>query len=266
MKTKKNTYVIGDIHGTYLALVQVLKRCGFRYGIDELITLGDIVDGHADSYRVVEELLKIANRIDIMGNHDQWFHEFIISSVHPDEWSQGGLGTAKSYADAIGLDLIINRTLNKSFRRSYYTYQLNLISDDITESHQNFFKRQHKCYKDDNNNVFVHGGINRFMPLKDQLAYHMMWNRTMWDQALSSKSGGQDLNWSKMGEDINLVFIGHTTTQRWGTDKPMKASNVWNLDTGAGGDGKLTIMNVETEEYWQSDNIHDLYPDSNNYR
>jgi serine/threonine protein phosphatase 1 len=34
---------------------------------------------------------------------------------------------------------------------------------------------------------------------------------------------------------------------------------VWNIDTGAGWSGKLTIMNVDTKEYWQSDLISELY-------
>jgi hypothetical protein len=34
---------------------------------------------------------------------------------------------------------------------------------------------------------------------------------------------------------------------------PMKAANIWNIDTGSGkwDYGKLTIMNIETLEYWQ---------------
>lgn len=35
--------------------------------------------------------------------------------------------------------------------------------------------------------------------------------------------------------------------------------DMWALDTGAGWSGKLTIMNIATEEYWQSDLSKDLY-------
>ena len=63
-------FTVGDIHGAHLALKQVLERCGFDNERDQLITLGDVVDGWGDSYMVIEELLKIPNRIDIMGNHD----------------------------------------------------------------------------------------------------------------------------------------------------------------------------------------------------
>jgi serine/threonine protein phosphatase 1 len=45
------TFVIGDIHGAYLALKQVLERSDFDYENDLLITIGDIVDGWSDSFR-----------------------------------------------------------------------------------------------------------------------------------------------------------------------------------------------------------------------
>jgi len=35
---------------------------------------------------------------------------------------------------------------------------------------------------------------------------------------------------------------------------------VWDLDTGAGWSGKLTIMmDIDTKEYWQSELSKDLY-------
>lgn len=43
------------------------------------------------------------------------------------------------------------------------------------------------------------------------------------------------------------------------TLKPTNACNIWNLDTGGGFEGKITIMNVDTKEYFQSDLCKDLY-------
>ena len=33
------------------------------------------------------------------------------------------------------------------------------------------------------------------------------------------------------------------------------------MDTGAGWNGLLSIMNIETKEYFCSDNVTELYPD-----
>jgi serine/threonine protein phosphatase 1 len=49
------------------------------------------------------------------------------------------------------------------------------------------------------------------------------------------------------------IFLGHTNTMKWGIDKPLKAANIYNLDTGGSKGGKLTIMDVESKEFWQSE-------------
>ena len=257
MKNKNRTFCLGDIHGAHKALVQVLGRAEFDYENDTLITIGDIVDGWEDSFNVVEELLKIKNRIDIIGNHDDWFITFIETSIHPDGWSQGGLSTAKSYAKAIGLELKYHSIIKREGTWLKESYILNLNPNDIPDTHKKFFKGQHRYYVDENKNVFVHGGFDRTLPIGNTPMINMMWDRSLWKKALSSKSSQNPL---KFFDKINKVFIGHSSTMAWDSMEPMKASNVWNIDTGAGGDGKLTLMNVDTEEYFQSDLVMDLYP------
>jgi serine/threonine protein phosphatase 1 len=39
----------------------------------------------------------------------------------------------------------------------------------------------------------------------------------------------------------------------WGIDKPLKVENIYNIDTGASKGGKLTIMDVESKQFWQSE-------------
>jgi serine/threonine protein phosphatase 1 len=53
-----------------------------------------------------------------------------------------------------------------------------------------------------------------------------------------------------------------------GSKEPINKANVWNLDTGAAFTGALTIMDVNTKEFWQSDPLPSLYTDEkgrNNY-
>lgn len=70
IKNKPRRFVLGDVHGNFKALKQVLKKSKFDYEKDSLIIIGDVVDGYNCSYEVVEELLKIKNRVFIIGNHD----------------------------------------------------------------------------------------------------------------------------------------------------------------------------------------------------
>jgi serine/threonine protein phosphatase 1 len=35
----------------------------------------------------------------------------------------------------------------------------------------------------------------------------------------------------------------------------MKDCNVWSIDNGAAFTGKLTVMDVDTKEFWQSDAV-----------
>jgi serine/threonine protein phosphatase 1 len=56
------------------------------------------------------------------------------------------------------------------------------------------------------------------------------------------------------------IYIGHTPTIFYGETEPMNAENMWNIDTGAAFTGKLSIMDINTKQFWQSDIVMDLYP------
>jgi serine/threonine protein phosphatase 1 len=59
---------------------------------------------------------------------------------------------------------------------------------------------------------------------------------------------------------FNEIYIGHTPTLFYDQDFPMNGANVWNIDTGAAFKGKLSILDIDTKEYWQSDRVADMYP------
>lgn len=253
--------VIGDIHGNHKALIQVLQRSSFDYDKDLLITLGDIVDGLPDTFECVEELLKIKNRIDIKGNHDEWFRGFLLTGIHPVKWEQGGLATAISYGTKILGDKFKyhTQTYPDLYGKWAEYYTTNLVSSDVPVEHLNFFRGQHRYYIDEGNNLFVHAGFNRHFPLREQPTDDIFWwDRDLFFGAMSSNSTNMKFT---IKEPLNDIFIGHTATTNWEIDKPITVRTITNLDTGAGFNGKLTIMDVESREYWQSDSVKDLYPD-----
>lgn len=248
------TYIMGDIHGAYKALKQCLERAEFDYRSDTLIQLGDITDGYDEVYECVEELLQLDRLIAIRGNHDEWFRHFIESGVHPDSWRQGGLGSLVSYLRPLGKEHLVQRVLGG------FTTALN--SGDVPESHQRFFRNQQLFYVDNENNCFVHAGFDRKRAFKGQNEDCYYWDRDLWSEALSfqaSQKEGRTRESFYSATPFQEIFIGHTSTRIWGTDQPMKAANIYNLDTGAGSDGRLTLMDLESKAIWQSDPVKELY-------
>jgi serine/threonine protein phosphatase 1 len=268
MKNNKGrTFTIGDCHGNYKGLMQCLERCGFDNEKDTLISLGDVVDGHCQSFEVVEKLLSIKNLIAVKGNHDDWFYQWIVTGINPANWGQGQKATGESYLEKTkpGSSWV---TLSDGFE-GMKMHDITLKPQDIPLSHREFFKNQLPYYLDDDNNLFIHGGFNRHFHLDDQDESIFWWDRDLWSQALSwghmsgmAKPG--DSNWKpkfKMMQDFKEVFIGHTSTQFWKENEPMNAANIWNLDTGGGWYGRVSIMCVDTKQFWQSDDALTLYPD-----
>ena len=248
------TFVMGDIHGAYLALRQCLERSGFDYQKDTLIQLGDVVDGYGESFETVEELLKIKNLISIIGNHDAWFAEFIQTDFHPYFWNYGGEATIRSYLAQTG-------KLGTCFRTGT-GFKTSLNSSDIPPRHRKFFNSQKLYYIDEKGNCFVHAGFKQNIPFSAQEHTEYYWNRKLWEDAIGYKLAGMSSDKFEMATTFTHIFLGHSSTTNWESDKPLTAMNITNLDTGAGHSGRLTIMDIETREYWQSDKMTEIYTEN----
>lgn len=239
--------VIGDIHGAHRALRQVFERCEFNHGSDRLICLGDIVDGWNEVAACVEELSKVKNLVLLRGNHDQWFLEWAYSGAADRLWlQQGGEATVESYAKLLG------RPGDGAWGRMTWIYP------DIPETHKKFLAAAKLWHQEPDDYIFVHGGWNIWRSPHPMgcSQEEIMWDRSLWQFAV-------DMSQHEGAAPITRypgVFIGHTTTEIYGSDEPMERLGIWNLDTGAGWSGKLTIMDIDTKEYWQSDRVPDLYP------
>jgi len=242
---KQQRFCLGDVHGHLEPLQEVLKKCEFDYDNDFLITLGDIVDRGDKSFECVEELFKIKNRIDIKGNHDENFYN-IMSGRGDAYFKHGSTETIQSYINNCNPEKIIHKTFS-----GYYT---DFDIFDYPKSHFDFFQNQKLYYILGEDTYFVHGGINRHYPIDEQIDNNVFYNdRDFWAAALSHTHINNSF---KINGDPKKVFIGHTPTTHWKSSVPMKAANgvIINLDTGCGKGGKLTIMNIDTEEFFQSDN------------
>lgn len=235
----RRTLVIGDIHGAQKALVQVIERAKVKPD-DRLIFLGDYVDGWSEPDKVIDLLISFQKERDcifIRGNHDQLFADWLkIPKENPLWLKHGGQATLDCYA---------------------------LLSTSKKEEHLAFLDNLTNYYIDSQNRLFVHAGFSSLhgpdMEYSDTPFY---WDRTLWETALAldERISISDPKYPKRLLLFKQIFIGHTPTLRIGSTQPVTAACVTNLDTGAGFTGPLTLMDVNTGEYWQSDPVCDLYP------
>lgn len=238
--------VIGDIHGSAKALMQVLERANVTEE-DTIIQLGDVADGWSETSECVDILLalnEVNNCIFLRGNHDVWVYDWFKYGRTPLIWTQqGGQATIDSY--------VKNGSL-------------------VDEDHKDFWMNQKDYYIDDSGRLFIHAGWSYadisiawgdLSPIElfekqalmsvnaGSIAKECHWDRSIWYGARSGsiikKSDGKAHGFTPLNL-FNEVYIGHTATK---SHKPEQRLNLWNLDSGCGWNGKLTIMDVDSKEY-----------------
>ncbi|WP_350289703.1 metallophosphoesterase [uncultured Croceitalea sp.] len=232
-------FVIGDVHSGKRAIPQLLERAKVTHK-DHLIFLGDYVDSWSEAFETVEFLLALEqthNCTFIRGNHDELCREWMLSGIENPTWlAHGGIATRDSYLKA---------------------------GKENWQRHIAFYESLENNYLDDDNRLYLHAGYTNLKGIKYEYFNELFyWDRTLWElaRALNPDLKKGDKDFPKRLTHYKEIFIGHTPISKKGLAIPQKGANVWNVDTGAAFKGALTIMDVETKEFWQSDPVHTLYP------
>ena len=261
--------ILGDIHGRFKALVEVLSRAGFRDGEDILYSVGDFCDRGRDNVEVLEYLASLRNFRPVLGNHDAWLQDYLRTGyVLSENWyyRNGGCTTVASF----------NGVSDRERKR------LSLWLDAIP------YCRMEKGI------IIVHGGP-RERNLKALLRVRNyesesearsipdeLWDRSYlrtaflheaWSVSEERKSGmsftsysiSMSNSYSELGNETGdgrvytlsgrrMLYTGHSIVG--GRPFVSKAFRLTALDTGASSpDGVLTLMDADSGEYWQSDVI-----------
>nr|WP_321221926.1 metallophosphoesterase family protein [uncultured Psychroserpens sp.] len=235
----KKTLAIGDIHGGLKALKQLIEKLEITNN-DTLIFLGDYVDGWSESAQVIQyviDLSKTYNCIFIKGNHDVWCEQWLRTNDVNDVWyHHGGKGTIESYKT---------------------------ISEDEKKQHLYFFENMQLYHLDDQNRLFLHAGFTSMHGVEREVhKENFYFDRTLWEMALTMDKRiekNSELYPNRL-KHYHEIYIGHTPTTNFNQDQPMNAINVWDVDTGAAFKGKLSAMDLDTKEVFQSDAVCTLYP------
>jgi len=234
------TLVVGDIHSGLRALQQVLDKVQPRND-DVFVFLGDYVDGWSDAAETVEFLINFSEKyqcVFIRGNHDYLVHRYLKHNDQNPMWlAHGGTASKLSY---------------------------DRLSEGAIKEHLHFYEGLTNYHIDGKNRLYVHAGFTNVNGIQHEYFGNLVfWDRTLWELvcAMDTSVRPKDLNYPKRLTHYHEIYIGHTPVTRMGSDLPLQRANVWNIDTGAAFKGSLTILDVDTKEFWQSESVYKLYPD-----
>jgi len=209
-------FAIGDVHGCAFELESLLKKIDPRPE-DTVVFLGDYIDRGADSRRVVDLVIALQDRCNVValkGNHETMFLDFLDRPESPGAGLfvlNGGSSTLANYITADG-------------------------AIEIPETHMNFFRNLQLCHETDDC-FFVHAGVPEIPLAELDLSVRdhemaLLWSRFPF---LSS-----DYKWEK------LVVHGHTPVAR-----AELLENRVNIDTGCVYSGKLTAIEFPSRKLHQ---------------
>lgn len=207
------TIAIGDIHGCAGALEALLNELDPTFD-DTIVTLGDYVDRGPDSAGVVEQLVELVSRcqlIPLLGNHELMMLEAVRDSGDMGFWlGCGGDATVASYGGDIR---------------------------NVPQHHRMFFQHCVRFHETDKQ-IFVHANYLYDQPLEEQPDTVLFWEHIIDDPPPPHMSGKR-------------VFVGHTPQQ---DGMICDLGHVVLLDTFCFGGKNLTAMDVDTSQIWQADN------------
>lgn len=233
------TVLIGDIHGGFKALKQLIKRADLPSNTTYIFA-GDYVDGWSESAEVISYLINFSQENDcifLRGNHDELLYNYLKSGESNPMWlREGGESSVKSYSE---------------------------VSKTVIEIHLVFFENLINYHIDSKNRLFLHAGFtNQHGPKHEFYQNLVFWDRTLWEMvcAMDLTISQNDDRYPKRLKLFKEIYIGHTPVTRVGFDKPANFANVWNVDTGAAFKGKISMMDIDSKEVWQSEEVHTLYP------
>ena len=202
---------IGDIHGCLAALDALMVAINPRPD-DTIITLGDYVDRGPNPSGVIDRLLAMQQRcqlVPLLGNHDQvmlWVCEGRCE-LFSDWRLSGGDFTLKSYGGC--------------------------IPDAVPPGHLDFLRNCRLIYEVEHH-FFVHCGYEADKPLDNQDRYvNLLWKLAQtsspWPALLGEDCHRRTLS-QKSGEILDLGYLKC-------------------IDTYCIGNGSLTALEVESDEF-----------------
>ncbi len=205
-------FAIGDIHGSFDRLQDLMQKIPIDFANDTLVFIGDYIDRGPASVEVVDYLLDLKKRVPgiifLKGNHEDMLEKYLDGTDRFTYLLNGGQNTLDSY-------------LSKTDRSDSFP---------IPTDHIEFFKSL-RLYYETEAYIFVHAGLRPKVPLASQETEDLLWIR---DKFIYSK-----YNFGKP------VVFGHTPLE-----KPLVEPNKIGIDTGAVYGNALTCVQLPELEFY----------------
>lgn len=226
-------YAVGDIHGCYELMKDVLARLAADTEVRAagrrpiVIFLGDYVDRGPHSARVMEALVWLQRRGDLeihflKGNHEQALLEFLDAPERGGPWMGfGGAETLTSYG--------VQPPAADAAPETYRAARDELL-ERMPASHLRLLQ-QLELMVTVGDYAFVHAGVRPGTPLEEQDETDLLWiRRGFVDQP---------------GPFGKIIVHGHT----WLSEQPQLEAHRIGLDTGAYATGVLSALRIEDGAY-----------------
>ena len=224
--------IVGDIHARYEALRKVLEMASFDPDEDILYSTGDLCDRGREPVETLEFLFSLPGFRPVLGNHDIWLELFLLTGEVDVDWLYNG-----------GVDTIRRLSSGLSKRR---TEELGRWLSEFPVIRRLAALRRPSPFRIGN--------------ADERTLFGILWDRDYLFSAMESESYEVPSKYMKVHYDLvpplkteRTIWSGHT--QLIGTASPFIAPSyhLVAIDTGAGsGLGKLTLMDMDTRQMWQS--------------
>ena len=211
--------IIGDIHGMYREMMDVLERASFNPENDILFSTGDLADRGEESVSVLRFLLSLANFFPVLGNHDKYLLSYLEDGTIEDLWYfyNGGMETV---GDSV-VRVLDNEVIVHGGIPEYLDYVKVLELSDLPA------RMQREC----------------------RFADDILWDRMYVRKAKYFEDNAIEKE-SAMDFSGHTLYVGHTPLPG-----PFFSSSFHVIDVDTGSflpSGCITIMDMDTFEYWQS--------------
>ena len=250
---KNKIFAIGDIHGCYEELMLLINKLPLNPKKDKIIFLGDYIDRGPDSNKVIAQLIKWKEKyphwVFLSGNHEDIFRDWVSNNAQKyglNNWfGNGGKTTYESYGGHYGKEVDGEFQFPKQ--------------PDFPDEHLNFLFRELEFVHEEENYVFVHGGLVPNESVKNLIELMnpmVQGHETIINAVLWAREGFIDskYDWGKK------VIFGHTPAyeKRWGTfGQPIVMKNKIGIDGAVCPTACKNLIAVELplEKFYFQENI-----------